>query len=146
MPYGIDAARDGAVCAKNFGDAFAQACFANTRGAKQQHRRHLQPVAAILCQRHVALDVIQGIGEVGQLLVQRGHVREPAGLDLEALRAALEHPLISRPQVLVVLAGQLGKLALDVAGSKDVAEIRNRQLEVGRRWATRLRDSMVHTP
>ncbi len=77
----------------------------------------------------MALDVIQGVGEIGQLLVQGRHVGQAAGLDLEALGAAFQHALVRGAQMLVVPVRELGQLALHLVGAEYAAQIRDRQLE-----------------
>jgi hypothetical protein len=83
----------------------------------------------------VALHVVEHGAEVGQRLVQRGHVGHARGLDLEALGAALEHAFIDAAQVVVVaLAARLlqpRELALDLGGGKHVAYLRHRQAQNG---------------
>ncbi len=115
--------------AQQIGQLAREMGLADARRAQQQHGRDLQAVAAVLRQRHVALDVVQRVGEVGQLLIQVAHVGYATGFDLEALGAALEHALVSVAKRLVLMRGQLGQLALHVAGPEHTAQMGDRQLE-----------------
>jgi hypothetical protein len=96
---------------------------------EQQHGCHFEAVAAVLRQRHMPLHIIERINEVGQLLVQRRHVGNTAGLDLEAFGPTLEHAFVRRAQVLVIAVRQLGQLALDVVRAEHAADIGDGQLE-----------------
>ena len=76
---------------------------ADSRCAKQEQRRDLQRVAAVLAQRELAPDVVEHVGEVRQLVVQVVHDRHARRLDLEALGALLQHALVGRAQAFVFL-------------------------------------------
>ncbi len=103
--------------------------------AQQQHGRDLQAIAAVLRQCHVALDVVQHLGEVGQLLIQAGHVGDARGLDLKALRTTLQHAFVHGAQgfvfALVARLLQPCELALDVTGVEHIAHLGHRQAQGG---------------
>ncbi|EWS63850.1 hypothetical protein Y695_02913 [Hydrogenophaga sp. T4] len=117
------------------GDLFGEMGLAHAGWPEQQDRGHLQAVAAVLAEGHVALHVVQHLTKIGQQVVQRCHVGHARGFDSEALGAAFEHALPGVAQALVfafVATGlQVGQLALDLVGAEHAAHPGDGQSEGG---------------
>ena len=65
--------------AQQIGDLAGKVRLADARWPQQEHGGHLQAVVTVLAQGHVPPDVVQRIGEVGQLRIQRRHVGDARG-------------------------------------------------------------------
>ena len=80
-------------------------------------------------------DVVQRIGEVGQLRIQRRHVGDARGFDREALRPPFQHALpgVAQRFLIAISASvlKLGQFTLDVTCVKDVANAGDRQAHRG---------------
>jgi hypothetical protein len=97
----------------------------------------------------LALDVVEHLGEVGQVVVEVIHHRQAGGLDLKALGALLEHALVGGAQTFMLPLRQLVELAADLvdtveaahAGDRDAAarpDGRDRNLGCGHRTNLRI--------
>ena len=119
--------------AQQIGDLAGKVRLADARWPQQEHGGHLQAVVTVLAQGHVPPDVVQRIGEVGQLLVQRRHVGDTRWLDGKALGSTIQHPLpgVAQRFLIPISASvlKLGQLALDIAGVKHAAHAGDRQAD-----------------